>query len=870
MDRALRPGMRLMRILGVSGKFAVIAVLLVLPLIVSLGTAWLHSSGDLRLAIKERQALQFAGPLVRLSTELSLVGPDGESPLSTATVAQVDEANRRVGVALGVDAAWFRLRRLVQPLTSGARPGQPSREGAFSKAAGDCRDLIESVVDAGGLRLDAESETYPLIITMVDEIPGIARYAGEAGRVDDNDREGLLTRAERLGALRSELADHHASVLANLVKVRNLVKADPGGQPLVTTLNGLLSDVQSLVDQIEHSAAWRQPAAATPTAPVSDAVPGSLREPVRSVATAAIAPSPAAIAVGTGRVSIALQNIIDDRLSARSGRLAAVRTLPLAVTLAILAGAAYLFLALYRSTSQDLNFILGDIERVGEGGVQSTDGLPGTDEFAQMSRAVVEARDQLVAAMGELSYLARHDELTSLGNRRFLMEKLDQHLTAQPHGQSVGALALLDAVGLKDVNDSFGDAIGDQILLNVTRRLHRAIPRRDVVARISGEQFGLLLGAVASAEAARTALDEIIAAVEQPIPVGGRRVHVRVHAGVAMIEAKKSAEEIFRDAAVAKATTYGPSRPHVEVFAPRLRQAHRNRVELSADLVQALELGELSLDYQPLVDLAGHSLYGVEALVRWNHPTRGLLGPDTFIPLAESTGLIEPLGRWVLREAAGQLATWSAAYPDGFPIRMDVNVSPAQLAQEHLVTDLVSVLEETGLDPQRIVLEITETALMADVDSATRRVRQLAAIGVTISLDDFGTGYSSLAYLGRMPVTVLKIDKSFVGGADHYKDRSGDLLHSIVSLARSLGLQTVAEGIETADQAAQLREFGCHLGQGYLFGRPVSAEQMTHWLDLASGGRAWPFPGTRFPIPRGGTNGHTDRAHADRLARPET
>ena len=854
MDRALRPGMRLMRALGVSGKFAVIAVLLVLPLVVSLGAAWSHASGDLRSADREREGLEYAAPLVRLSTQMWLSADADQAVVRPDSITGMDAVNRKLGERLNVSDQWIRLRRLLAPLSrpaarGGGRAPAGSRQDLLASATGSCRDLLESVVDAGQLQLDPQFDTHHLILALVTELPRLAQAAGDARHTEDS--VDAIAGAARLGAARGDLLDHYTDVASSLVKVRQM-QGDSGlERSPATLLTGLLTDLRGIVTQALSSPVWQATAATIPDAEDYPG-PSSRRSPgVAQAPAVASRGSFSGLAEAADHVAVELNKVIDADLEQRHERLVRSRSWPVAVTLGILTCTGYLFLALFRSTSQDLHFVLGHIGRVAESGaVDSGDGLSGPDEFAQLSRAVVEARDTLSGAMGELSYLARHDELTSLGNRRFLLEKLEDRLSSAGPGQQParGALALLDVLGLKDINDSFGDAMGDQILLSVTQRIHRATARRDVVARIGAEQFGLLLS-VETEEAACEALGEIIRAVEQPITVGGRRLHVRMVSGVTLIDRGQSAQDLLRDAAIAKAVTHGPGRPHIEMFAPRLRLALRNRVELSADLVPALEQGELSLHYQPVIDLARHSLYGVEALVRWNHPTRGLLGPDTFIPLGEATGLIEPLGRWVLSQAAKQLASWSVSHPDARGIRMDVNVSPAQLAEDQLVIDLISVLEDTGLDPRRIVLEITETALMTNVETTARRLRELAALGVTIALDDFGTGHSSLAHLRRLPVEIVKIDKSFVSGSDHNGNNGAELLHGIIGLARSLGLQTIAEGVETAAQATQLRDFGCHLGQGYLFGRPVAATEMSRLLDLAVGGR-WPVPSSRFPAPR--------------------
>jgi EAL domain-containing protein (putative c-di-GMP-specific phosphodiesterase class I) len=275
------------------------------------------------------------------------------------------------------------------------------------------------------------------------------------------------------------------------------------------------------------------------------------------------------------------------------------------------------------------------------------------------------------------------------------------------------------------------------------------------------------------------------------------------------------------------------------VFEPAMHERTRDRTELSADLVGAVERGELQLLYQPIVDLATDVVHGVEALARWNHPVRGLVPPTVFVPIAEATGTIVPIGRWVLHEAVTQLARWRAEFPDGYPLTMEANLSTGQLSDPGLVPTVIALLEETGVDPRELTLEITESSLVKDLDAALRPLRQLAAIGVRLALDDFGTGYSSLTYLRRLPVTVLKIDRSFVVDTDS-SAASDVLLAGIARLGTGLGMQIVAEGVETARQAERVRESGCHLGQGFLWARPLPAEEITEMLrgggDLTPGG----------------------------------
>jgi predicted signal transduction protein with EAL and GGDEF domain len=394
------------------------------------------------------------------------------------------------------------------------------------------------------------------------------------------------------------------------------------------------------------------------------------------------------------------------------------------------------------------------------------------------------------------------------------------------------------------------------MLRAVGARFHRAVGRHNVVARLGSDEFGVLLPHGGGEEAALDVVAALRAALQAPIDVDGRLLQVRATFGVAVAGFPDGPDgrgpaELIRDADVALAAARdttpqtredGTAAARVAVFEPAMHERTRARTELSAELVGAVERGELQLLYQPIVDLATNVVHGVEALARWNHPTRGLVPPTVFVPLAEATGSIVPIGRWVLREAALQLARWRTEFPDGYPLSMEANLSTGQLADPGLVPTVIGLLEETGVDPRDLVLEITESALVEDLDAALRPLRQLSAIGVRLALDDFGTGYSSLTYLRRLPVQILKIDRSFVVDVDAPGATSGVLLAGITQLGTGLGMQIVAEGVETARQASRVRAAGCHLGQGFLWARPMTAEDVTALLrrggDLTPGPRA--------------------------------
>jgi diguanylate cyclase (GGDEF)-like protein/PAS domain S-box-containing protein len=423
-----------------------------------------------------------------------------------------------------------------------------------------------------------------------------------------------------------------------------------------------------------------------------------------------------------------------------------------------------------------------------------------------------ELQDQLV-------HEAYHDPLTQLANRALFR---DQAAAALRRTSDLTVLHL-DLDGFKRVNDSLGHLAGDQLLVQIADRIQTCVRGEDVVARFGADEFGVLIEAASFAEAeliARRILEDL----DAPIEVGARRIHVRASIGLATAASAEDGDQLLRHADLAMHHAKAAGGGTFTSYRPQMQEGLVERLELENDLRAGLENGDLRLHYQPTVDLDTSQVVGFEALVRWMHPTRGMINPLDFIPIAEATGLIVPLGLWVLHEACRQAVEWSNA-ADGRPLKMSVNVSVRQFDQPEFAETVAAVLAETGMPADRLCLEMTESVLMTDTEANLEQLVRLKALGLTLAIDDFGTGYSSLAYLRRFPVDTLKIDRSFVerlGGV-----LSGDtaLTDTIVRLGKSLGMETVAEGIEEFGQLAALREMGCGFAQGYYFSRPVPAAE---------------------------------------------
>lgn len=428
-----------------------------------------------------------------------------------------------------------------------------------------------------------------------------------------------------------------------------------------------------------------------------------------------------------------------------------------------------------------------------------------------------------------LQHQALHDALTGLPNRVLFSDRVEHAVARSARRPSSVAILLADLDDFRTINDSLGHPVGDRVLTRQADRLRGEVRAGDTVARLGGDEFAMLLEDVAVDEAVEAA-ERILRVLSTPIGLDDRRLQVTASIGVVVAASSdQTAEDLLRQADAAMYLAKERGRGRVAVFEPGLQAAAERRLDLKADLAAALARGELVLYYQPLVDLRAEAIVGVEALLRWQHPTLGLLLPGEFIALAEESGVIVPIGAWVLAEACRQAATWDRERSIARGLRMSVNLSAAQLHDADLRGWVVEALGVHELSPARLTLEITESLLVSDAEATTAALTELRSLGVKIAIDDFGTGYSSLSYLRRFPVDTLKVDRSFVATLGRGKDENA-LVRSIIKLAQTLRLETVAEGVEKSAQASRLRAFGTNLGQGYLFGRPQSAPHVEKLL----------------------------------------
>ncbi len=464
--------------------------------------------------------------------------------------------------------------------------------------------------------------------------------------------------------------------------------------------------------------------------------------------------------------------------------------------------------------------------------------LTGDDRaFLRTTAQVVASAIERRHADDAIRHQAMHDSLTGLPNRTLLLDRLGSAIRRAGRREGTFAVLFMDLDNFKVFNDSLGHDVGDDILIAVAQRLQTIIRPADVVARLGGDEFVVLCDELRGTDEAAAVAERIVLAFGEPLPVRRDEIHITVSIGIATPEnSALDATALLRDADAAMYTAKRLGRSRVATFSADMRVHAVERLELQNALRRALERDQLVLHYQPVVSLGDGSLSGFEALVRWRHPERGLIPPGVFIPIAEETGLIVPIGRWIIQEACRTAARWNARRPDDRPLSLAINISGWQLQDPTLPTAIMAACDEWGLDVGQLALEITETVLLSDNEIAPRAVQVLSDLGCRVLLDDFGTGYSSLAYLQQLPLGGIKLDRSFIANIAA-EPRSRDIVRAVTAMARALDLTVIAEGIEEEIQADILRELGCAYAQGFHFSRPVEAEAA---IGLAR-------PGVRFP-----------------------
>jgi len=468
--------------------------------------------------------------------------------------------------------------------------------------------------------------------------------------------------------------------------------------------------------------------------------------------------------------------------------------------------------------------------RVSDGRLIDVDVSSHRLSFAARPAVLVAIQDvtQRTALEDELRHQAFHDSLTNLANRALLIDRTDHAIRRLERGGSSVAVLMIDLDGFKTVNDSLGHGVGDTLLVQVAARLQTALRSGDTAARIGGDEFAILVEDAGQTEQATVVAERVMHALATPFKLEGTELFVHGSVGIAMTTGDKDAGELLRDADTAMYQAKAQGKNCYRVFEPGMYSASVARLELDGDLRRAIQRDQLLLHYQPVVSLGTSRVVALEALVRWQHPTRGLVQPDEFIPLAEENGLIVEIGRWVLHEACRQTRIWQTTTNDE-TLTVAVNLSARQLNDPGLATDVALALANSGLAPHSLTLEITETVLMHDPAAAIATLHQLKSSGVRLAIDDFGTGYSSLSSLQHLPVDTLKIDKAFIDGIATGAEAAG-LVEAILKLASTLALETVAEGVERPEQLESLHALGCQQIQGFYFSKPLPAGDVERFL----------------------------------------
>jgi diguanylate cyclase (GGDEF)-like protein len=462
------------------------------------------------------------------------------------------------------------------------------------------------------------------------------------------------------------------------------------------------------------------------------------------------------------------------------------------------------------------------------------------------SGTLEQSLQQLRDLEAQLRHQAYHDPLTSLANRSQFIERVELALDFSSADRRRMAVLFIGVDDFKVVNDALGHPVGDQLLVALAGRIRQVLGPEDAAARLGGDEFGVLLDCPEPGVAEDVA-EALLEAIRKPIVLDGKELHVRASVGIALGDSGRWADELLRNADVAMATAKASGKDRVQLFSPDMHLAVVERHSLVADLQRAVERDELELHYQPVVELATGRIVAFEALVRWNHPVRGLVRPDEFIPVAEETGLILAIGRVILDKACAQVKAWQERFPEHADLCMAVNLSARQLQHPAFVGETMQQIAESGVRASTLILEITETVLMDDTEHHIAKLSQLKSLGLRLAMDDFGTGYSSLSFLSQLPVDILKIAKPFVEGLGRGNPKDEAFATAIVRLGQTVGMSLIAEGVERLDQLEELRRLGCDMVQGWYFAKAADAATTERLLaegfsNGEDGGKVIPFP----------------------------
>ncbi len=754
---------------------AMIGAIFILPIALLIVLLHLQINGDVRFYEQERLGVGYTRSLRPLFADLEAYRL--AEPRSTARAALARRVDADFAAAAAADAGPWRRLRLTSSLMAlrSQWRAQAGSDALFSSLGA----LLGLVSDNSKITLDPMLDGYYVGDTMVNKVPSLIDSVAQAavvgtrwlrtGRLAANDRIAMTILAGRVEIARDGI-DHNIPIA---------IVAAP-------YLRGPFASRRADA-HVAGSAfsAWLKTNLLEPKTP-------------RGAPAALAARQKAALAAGFALYDATLTGM-DLVLTKRIDALVRHEIAIFAMVSLAIAVAGGLMVVTTRSMSRHL-----------------------ADKVA-LEHEIVE-RTQVEQ---QLAFAAFHDELTGLSNRALLMDRLDEIVTRPHSRRHLWAILFLDLDRFKVINDSLGHIAGDRVLVQTARRFERCVRSCDTLVRLGGDEFIILLDDIEDVEVACEIARRVLRAFDAPFAVEGREVFAGASIGIATsCNGEDRPEDVLRNADIAMYRAKALGKKRYELFTPDLLASAVTRLEVETDLAQALERQEFRLFYQPIITLSNGRLKGFEALVRWQHPERGLVGPDQFIGIAEENGAIVAIGQWILREACRQLQTWRTTIAGAEDLRMNINVSANQLTAPGFLQSVQMALADFELNPDGVNIEITESVLVDDAGRAGALLAQLRLLGLHIHLDDFGTGYSSLAYLRDFPIDALKIDQSFVSNPKGKSDTgltSTEIVRTIIALAQSLSLDVTAEGVESAEQREQLRALGCTNGQGYLFSRPLEA-----------------------------------------------
>ncbi|GIG48571.1 putative bifunctional diguanylate cyclase/phosphodiesterase [Dactylosporangium siamense] len=813
---AFRPAAALTGRLRYAQKFVVVGLVLVVPL---LAVALLYvdeQRADIAATARERHGVQFIGPLTILTTHL--VNARHEVALSNGTarpdlsadLTRIDQLDRRLGATLGISADWHSVRRSTEAAGQSSG-GALERVRIYDSAVDAVLAFIVKVGDQSGLTLDPDLDSYYLVQIVQNELPLLLDAVGRAtDRASFADPRSLSPDADafiELGVYNGVVASAHKAIKRASRSVEDLT-ADEAVRRTVKSHFARLDVVTAAFDrQLQEAVGTRRVGAALANGADS----------VRSEATYFATDS-----------ATALDRLLLTRIDTLTTRTQRVQ-LGAGIAAAL---AVYLFVGFYLSVISPIRRIVAVLHDVADGDLTSRVTVDTHDELGFVARALNDTIGKTEIATGRLGRQASHDTLTGLPNRAFALRRLDEALQRSRHGdRSPMAVLFIDLDKFKIINDTLGHAAGDTVLRTVAERLAGTMRPTDLVARLAGDEFVVIIEGLERPDEAVHVAERIVEEVSRPITIatqnGERDVAVGGSVGIAFPDGTRTAspDDLLRDADVAMYQAKAHGRGRVEIFDEDMYSAIEARMEIQDDLRAAIETDQLQIHYQPIVNLTDGEVVCFEAFVRWDHPTRGTVEAREVVALAEETGLIGGLGAAVLSRACQQAARWRTTRAGCADLRISVNVSGKQFGEPAFVPAVAAALTASGLDPDALWLEITETSIMSDTATTRATVEAVRALGVHLAIDDFGTGYSSLAYLRRFPVDVIKIDQSFTSALGHDPEAEA-IVAMIVQLAATLHIHVVAEGVHGAEQLDCLLRLGCSAAQGFHLGPPAPADEV--------------------------------------------